>query len=290
MKRLLFFTFVLIPCVLNAQTKDELRSIQRDVAQLEEEVRALQKSQDEKFTAILSQLQQAVDASTKLTAAMAVFQREVDTKMTDQQTKLVAPVATLGTKVDSMSDDFRTVGTTVADLVHKMGALDNKLTDIKNAIAILNAPPATPPPAPQAAGPAVPACPSSAESSWESARRDNSGGHFELALKEYADYVKCFGDTANAPEAQYQIGYIYFTNMQYDDAAQAYDVVIERWPENKKTQDALYFKGVCLMKSDHKTEAGKVFKEFLAKYPHNPDHVTQAHANLRALGYEPKKR
>ncbi len=292
MKRLLFLAFVVAPVALQAQKQDALLSIQRDVAQLEESVHTLQKSLDDKFAQALAAIQASGDSQSKTAAAIAGLQRDIDKQFADMQTKLAAPVATLGSKVDEMSADFRAVSNTVADQVQRMKAMDDKLTDIKNLLSTMAAnQSAPPPPAPAGttqAAPAKPAC-QSAESLWESARGDYSAAHFPEALGEYMDYVKCYGDSANAPEAQYQIGWIYFNNKQWSDAAQAFDVVHDRWAPNKKSEDAMYYKAVSLMKADpdktNKAETGKAFRDFIAAYPHSL-HVEAAHQNLKALGLE----
>lgn len=284
--RLLFFGIILAPSLLVAQRKEELQSIQRDVAQLQEQMKALQRAQNEKFAALQSMLQQAVDASNKVAAGLTALQHDVNTKFTDQQTKLTAPVATMGSKVDQMSDDFRSVATSVADLVQRMGRLDTKLTDISSAIRTLSAPAAAPPPAGSAAGnPSGPPAGMSAESSYQSAFRDYMGGKDDLAMQEFSEYLKWFGQTENAPSAQYYIGMIYYRAKQYADAVKAFDAVLERYPENPKTPEALFYKGVALMQGARRTDAGKVFKEFIARYPRS-EHGAQAHQNLKNLGME----
>lgn len=279
------------PAALLAQRKEDLQSIQRDVAQLQEQVKELQRSQDEKIGAIQSAVQQAVDASTKLSAGLTTLQHEIDSKLSAQQTQLVAPVASLGSRLDQMGDDLRSVSTNVSDLVRRMNSLDTKLADISSAIRTIGSQPAAPPPSADgstpgapAASPASPPAPS-ADTLWENARRDYSGGNFTLALQEYAQYLHYYPDTDNAPGAAYYIGYIYYNNQQYDSAVEAFQKVLDM-PENQKSSDALYYKAVSLMKMDgHRTEAGAAFREFIKKYPHS-DHISQAHADLRALGLE----
>jgi TolA-binding protein len=288
MKRLLFLAFVVAPLALQAQKQDALLSIQRDVAQLEESVRTLQKALDDKFAQALAAIQASGDSQSKTAAAIEGLKRDIDKQFADMQTKLAAPVATLGSKVDEMSADFRAVSNTVADQVQRMKAMDDKLTDIKNLLSTMAANQSAPPPPSPAAttqtAPAKPAC-QSAESLWESARGDYSGARFEMALKEYEQYVQCYGDSANAPDAQFQIGNIYFNNNQFDSAAPAFQVVVDKWPENQKTQEAKYYLAVSLMKNGQKAEAGKGFKDYLNSYPRGK-HVEQAHQNLKALGLE----
>src|ERR1700722_16893738 len=102
MKRLFLIGLVLVPALMMGQKKEELQSIQRDVAQLQEQVKELQRSQDAKMTALQGMLQQAVDALNKVATGLTAMERDVSTKLNDQQSKLVTPVATLGTKVDQM--------------------------------------------------------------------------------------------------------------------------------------------------------------------------------------------
>ncbi|HML15951.1 MAG TPA: tetratricopeptide repeat protein [Bryobacteraceae bacterium] len=281
--------FNLCPAALMAQKKEDLQSIQRDVAQLQEQVKELQRSQDERIGSLQAMLQQSVDASNKVAAGLVALQRDIESKLSDQQNKVVAPVASLGTRLDQTSDDLRSVATNVADLVRRMSALDTKLTDISSAIRILQTPAAAAPPAPgtsqvQIPGAAATPPAPSADSLWENARRDYSGGKFDLALQEYSDYLRYYPDTDNAPAAAYYIGYIYYNASQFDDSVKAFDKVLAM-PENPKSADSLYYKAVALMKSDHRTDAGVAFKEFVKKYPHN-EHAAMAHTNLRNLGLE----
>src|SRR5947209_3026102 len=146
MKRLLIIGIAIAP-VLFGQKREDFIALQRDVASLQDQVRQLQKSQDDRMAAMQAMLQQAVESSSKLASSMGAFQREVDAKLNDQSSKTVAPVATLGTKVDQMSYDLGAVSTNVADLARRMKDLDTKLTDIKSMLQVIQTP-VVPPPAP----------------------------------------------------------------------------------------------------------------------------------------------
>ncbi len=284
---------VLLAPVMFGQKREDFIALQRDIATLQEQVRQLQKAQDDRAAALQSMLQQAVDASAKLTASLNALQRDVDAKLNDQSTKTVAPIATLGTKVDQMSYDLGAVSTNVADLARRLKDMDTKLADVKAACSVITTPVAPPPGPGGAVGAAVPAagvpaCPP-AESLWQSARGDQSSGKLELAMQEYLQYVKCYDKTERAPEAQYQVADMYYRNGNYDDAVLAFDDVLTKWGENPKTPEALYYKAVSLHKGNRKSEAGKTYKEYLLKYPHG-EHVAQAHSNLQTLGLEPSGR
>jgi tol-pal system protein YbgF len=286
--RLAALGLLVIPAFLSAQKRDDILSIQRDVAQLQDQVKQFQAAQDQKMAALQSLIQQALDASNKTSAAMAGLERTVADRLNDQQSKIQAPVVTLGTKVDQMSDDLRSVRENVAELSTRLANLDNKLADISSAVRTLSTPaPAPPPPGaiPGTAGTSAQGPPPgvSAESLWQNANRDYSSGKDELAMNEFADFVKYFPTSDNAPTAQYYIGQVYFRAKQYDDAAQAFDAVLERYSTNPKTPEALYYKGAALMDAGKRTAAGTEFKEFLERYPsHSLARNAQQH--LRELG------
>src|SRR5579863_3429603 len=286
--RLAALGLLLMPAFLCAQKREDILSIQRDVAQLQDQLKQFQASQDQKTAALQSLIQQAIDASNKASAAMAGLERTVTDRLNDQQSKIQGPVVTLGTKVDQMSDDLRSVRENVAELSTRLANLDNKLADISSAVRTLSTPPVAPPPAAGAApGTAsqVPAPPPgvSAASLWQNASRDYSSGKDELAMHVFNDFIKYFPHSDNAPTAQDYVGMLYDRAKQYDDGAQAFDAVLERYSANPKTPDSLYMKGVELMKAGKRTDAGTEFKEFLERYPsHSLARNAQQH--LRELG------
>jgi TolA-binding protein len=266
---------------LFAQKKEDFIALQRDVAQMQDQMKQLQKSQDEKMAALTTLLQQSMDAQARLSTNLASLEKNLNTAIADQQAKIAAPVAALGTKVDTMADGFSGVKENVAALSAQLSKLDAKLTDISLAIRTLNAPPVAPPPA--AGAPTAQAQLPNAETLWENAKRDMSAGKNSLALDEFSDYAKFFPESENAPSAVYNIGIIYDRNDQHEEALKAFTDVVDKFPENPRTPDGLYMKGVQQMKTDHNTDAGATFREFLKRYPTN-DKARKAQDHLRELG------
>lgn len=273
---------------LHAQKREDILSIQRDVAQLQDQIKQLQSSQDQKLATLESLIKQALDQSNQASGSMAGLQRTLTDRLNDQQSKVAAPIAVLGTKVDQSSDDVRAVRENLAALSNRVANLDNKLSDISSAVRTLSQPQAAPPPpasgAPPAAG-AAPVAPSgtSAESLWLNAFRDYSSGKDELAMMEFNDYLKYFPSAENAASAQYYVGQLYNRAKMYDDAVKAFDAVLERYPDNPKTPDALYGKADALAHGGHKAEAAAEFKDFLARFPTH-SLARNAQTQLRDLG------
>ena len=290
--RLAALQLVFLGCLpapsLLAQKREDILSIQRDVAQLQDQIKQLQSSQDQKLTALESLIKQALDQSNQASASMAVLERTLTDRLTDQQSKVAAPIAVLGTKVDQSSDDVRAVRENLAALSNRVANLDNKLSDISSAVRTLSQPPSAPPPPssggpPAAGGAPIPPAGTSAESLWLNAFRDYSSGRDELAMMEFNDYLKYFPTAENAASAQYYVGQLYNRAKMYDDAVKAFDAVLERYPDNPKTPDALYGKADALAHGGHKTEAAAEFKDFLARFPTH-SLARNAQAQLHDLG------
>jgi tol-pal system protein YbgF len=292
MKSTVFLLLALTPLAAFGQKK-EIVELQRDVALLQDQLRTLQRTQDDKLGQLTAMIQQAVDASTKANTAIAMLQGSLTDRIGEQAKSLVGPVAGVGTKIDQMADEFRSVRESVADLSSRMGKLDAKLSDINTAISTLRNPPAAPPPsvgmpggtgAPPAGGAVTPPAGVSAEATYQNAYRDMQGGQMDLALQEFSDYLKYFGNTDYAPNAQFYIGDLYLRKGDTESAIKAFDAVLERYSENNKTPDARYMKGRALVQAGKPTAAAQEFREIIKRYP-DKDVAAKAKAQLKALGY-----
>ncbi len=283
MKFTVFLFLLLTPLAAFAQKK-EMVELQRDVALLQDQMRTLQRSQDEKLAQLTLLIQQALDASNKANTSMAVLQNSLSERIGEQAKSMMGPVSGVGTKVDQMADEFRSVRESVADLAARMGKLDAKLTDINSAISTLRNPPAAPPPGPGGSASAAPPPGTSAEATYQNAYRDMVGGQMDLALQEFTDYLRYFGNTEYAPNAQFYVGDIYMRKGDAENAIAAFDAVLERYPENTKTADARYMKGRALVQAGKPTAAAQEFREIIKRYP-DKDVATKAKSQLKALGY-----
>jgi chromosome segregation ATPase len=112
--RLAALQLVLLGCLpapsLLAQRREDILSIQRDVAQLQDQVRTLQSAFDTKMTALTMTVQQSVDAANKANNAIAGLQGGIQEQMRQQGKEVVGPVANVGTKIDEMATAFQQVG------------------------------------------------------------------------------------------------------------------------------------------------------------------------------------
>jgi tol-pal system protein YbgF len=237
--------------------KKEYVELNRELLNLEDQVRGLQKSMEEKLAQLQQQGQQASAAAAKTDGSVAAM----DTRLRDQSQTLAEPVAAIGAKVDQMASEFQALKESVGSLNVRFGKLEQQLTDIGSALKTLQSPVA-PPPMGSAAG-------QSPESLFQNALGDKEGGKLDLALREFSDYVQNYSDSFLAPSAQYYIGEIHYTRSELDDAVAAFDLVLEKYPESEKTPDAHYMKAMALLKMGATTKARSEFTTLIKRFPNN---------------------
>jgi TolA-binding protein len=279
--RLLVSGFMLTGLLQAQSEKDLIREVQRDVAQLSNQLRQYQDAQGQKNAEMESLVKQALDANAKLAANLGSLQQSLTAAIAEQQGKLVQPVNAVGIKVDQLSQSLSALQTSMDEINRRLARNDDKLTEILNNVKTLSAPPA-PPPTVSLPGGGTATAGASADVVYQNAYRDLMSGQNSLAMDEFRAFLAQFPDTENAPKAQYYMGVIYDRGEQYEDAVKAYDAVLERYPENQTTRDALYGKAVALMKLKRNADAREEFASFLKKYP-TDDKAAQAQQYVKEL-------
>ncbi len=253
----------------------EIIQLQRDLAQLQDQIRQLQRGFDTELAKTQQLLNQNLEASGRLATALAVLERTVQ----GQEKTLTAPLASASSRVDTLAGQFQALRDAVEEMNSRLGRLQQQIVDIKNIVSTVP-PPAT---APAPTQPSQPTPPVQAETLWKNALRDYQAGNYNLAGPQFNEYLKWFGATDLAADAQYYLGEIFYQQKQYEEAVEAFDQVLEKYPEGKRTADAQYKKGLSFLKQGRRDAAAKEFREVTRKYPHSAA-AAQASEALRGLG------
>ncbi len=205
---------------------------------------------------------------------------------------MVGPVVGLSTRMDQVSSSVSTLQTAVSDLTSAINRIQAQLTDVGNAIKVLSAPP-PPPPGQTVTAPAgggqttdgassVP--PVNANDTYNSAQTDRQSGKLDFALQEYANYLKYFGNTNLAPSAQYYIGWIHYSQKNYEAAAADFDTLLEKYPDTPSiSAQAHWYKGKSLVALGKRQAGVAEFQDVIKKYP-GSDTAAQACSDLKDLG------
>jgi tetratricopeptide (TPR) repeat protein len=264
----------LLPHATFAASK-EIVELQRDLALLQEQVRTLQRSQDEKFSAIQVLVQQALDSANKTNTSVALLQNNLQQSFKDQQKSVVDPVVGVGAKLDQMTTDVSALRESVADISSQMGKLQQQMIDIGNAVRTIQAPAAAPPPSAGptgirrrgavrrcSPGPRRQPCIKTPIATAMAARRSGAAGIQRLS--EVLRRQRCWRPTRSIIIAE-----IHAKQNNLDQALAEFDMVLEKYPDNNKTPDALYMKGATLVKMGKRTQGKQEFCELVKRFPSN---------------------
>ncbi len=270
----------------------EIQELQRDIAGLQEQLKLMQQSQDRQLAEIRTLVQQSLGAATDANKSVAVIQSGFQQNLRDQESKVVTPVVGLSSRMAEVSSEMRSMQQGLTDLAGLISRMQTQLTDLSNAVKVMQAPPAPPPAAipggagiGSAVGAPVAETPTiSATDLYNNAMRDSQGGKLDLAVQEFSDYLRWYGNTELAPNAQYYIASIHARQQDYANAVKEYDLVLERYPDNNKTADALFGKGTALVKMGRRTDGAREFQELTKRYPGHPL-ATQACTQITNLGF-----
>ena len=263
--------------------KKEIMEMQRDISLLQNEVRSMKSSMDEKFAALNVLVQQTLDNANKSNTALAVLDKTLSDKLKDQQSALNAPVAGVNTKVDQMATEFALMKESVAELSELIKKLQSQLTDMNNAVRTLSAPPPAPVNSTAPTTPSGPPAGVTSESLYTSALTAKGSEQFDFALQQFRDYLKFFPDASYAPNSQYHIGEILSRQGQCEDAVKAFDAVIEGYPGNSKIDDAMLSKARALAKSGRRTDAVNEYRRLIKRSP-DKGQASLAKEELKQLG------
>jgi tol-pal system protein YbgF len=123
----------------------------------------------------------------------------------------------------------------------------------------------------------------SADTLYSNGLRDITSGKYDLARQEFQDYLKYYGDTDLASNAQFYLGEIAYQQRNYDQAVNEYDRVLTAYPRSFKLAPARFKKGMALIELGQKAAGVRELREVVKRYP-GTEEERRARAKLKDLG------
>ncbi|HTQ97660.1 MAG TPA: tol-pal system protein YbgF, partial [Candidatus Acidoferrum sp.] len=264
----------------------EIIELQRDVTTLLQGQKDIQTQMTQDHTVQKTLIEQSSDSVNKLNATMSGLQKSVQ----DVQ-------ANSGTRLDTMSTQVQGLSDNLEEIKSRIGKLNQQLVDLQNSVQNIDSrlaggAPTTVPSggAPSPSGPAGAASniapsgpPPSADTLYSNGLRDLTSGKYDLAHSEFQDYLKYYGDTDLASNAQFWLGEIAYAQKNYDGAVQEYDKVINNYPKSFKLAPAHLKKGMALLELNQKNAGVKELREVVKRYP-GTEEERRARAKLKDMG------
>jgi tol-pal system protein YbgF len=270
----------------------EIIELQRDVTTLLQGQKDLSTQLTQDHTVMRTLLEQSNDSVGRLNGTMSGLQKSVQ----DVQANSGARLDTMSTQVQGLSDNLE-------EIKSRLGRLNQQLVDLQNTVQSLDAkisggvapsgtaPASTSPTGASATQPlggggaaASPNGPApSADTLYSNGLRDITSGKYDLARSEFGDYLKYYGDTDLASNAQFYLGEIAYSQRQYSQSVSEYDKVLTNYPKSFKLAPARLKKGMALLEMGQKSQAIKELREVVKRYP-GTEEERRARAKLKELG------
>jgi len=287
----------------------ELIEMQRDVTTLLQGQKDLASQMTQDHTVMKTLVEQSSDNVGKLNSTMSGLQKSVQ----DVQANSGARLDTMSTQVQGLSDNLE-------EIKSRLGKLNQQLVDLQSSVQSMDAkisggtvlpPPATSTPpngsasnngfptnpsyasngsvSPGATGPAVSTAPlaagsaPSADTLYSNGLRDITSGKYELARSEFQDYLRYYGNTDLASNAQFYLGEIAYSQKNYDLAIAEYDKVLTGYPRSFKTAPARLKKALANIELGQKATGVRELREIVKRYP-GTEEDRRARAKLKEMG------
>jgi len=266
----------------------EIIELQRDVTSLLQGQKDIATQVTQDHTVMRTLIEQSNDTVGKLNGTMSGLQKSVQ----DVQANSGARLDTMSTQVQGLSDNLE-------EIKSRLGKLNQQLVDLQNTVQSVDAkisggsvpPGATPASSPGGASVQPTGSPAgspsgsapSADTLYSNGLRDITSGKYDLARSEFQDYLKYYGDTDLASNAQFYLGEIAYSQRQYSQAVSEYEKVLTNYPKSFKLAPARLKKGMALIEMGQKTPGVKELREVVKRYP-GTEEERRARAKLKELG------
>lgn len=214
-------------------------------------------------------------------SALTEVLRAVGAKLDDQAGASRRAFADQKLLVDTISGDLRVVREKVDDNNVRISSLSQELEAVRLALPQGGgaAPPAggidAPSPASGQAGSGQAASGGAAagvspQRLYDLAWADYVGSQYNLAISGFENYIRTYGRTEQAGDAQYFIGESYYQQGMFKESAAAYDRGISDYPNSKRIPD-MYFKRGMALNALGQTDRARESWEYVVKTFPNSD-------------------
>ena len=250
----------------------EIIRIMQQLDTLQQMVQNMQKTVDTQAGVLRTLVEQVNDNVNSMKATVAEVQKSSGKN-----------IAATDARFDSMTSQIQALSESLEEAKARLAKLSDQVTQTQNIIQTLNTPPAGESPAPGTT-PGSPASVPDPETLYKSGLSYLSGGQYDLANQAFQDFLKNYGDSELASNAQFYIGESYYVQKNFARAIEEYNRCLERYPSGNKLAAAQLKKGYALQELGQKTAAERELRSLIQRYPnsHEADLAEQRLKKLRA--------
>lgn len=209
-----------------------------------------------------------------------------------QMEMLLKSEADMQVRLGGLSDQIEQLQAKLEDTNYRLAQLSQTIAATNQELkSYRNAPPAYYP-APgegggegaESGGAVQPRSPATSdpESVYQAAYNDYLRGNYDLAERQFQDYLATFPDSELADNAVYWIGEAYYRQRRFRQAIEQFDQVLNRYPRSDKLPSAVLKKGYAHLELGERSQGVVQLQYVLREYP-NSDEANLARERLREI-------
>ena len=187
--------------------------------------------------------------------SIRVYIASLENLMREQTNLLWSMRADLNSRVSNLDNRLQVIDAKISESGRQFSNLSQKMEGVKAQLSTTVLPETA------NSGPIDP------EDLYNTALADYQRGNYELAIRQFLQYLQYFPDTELADNAQYWIGDCYYTQQKFMQALDAYNKVINDYPKGNKVPAALFKIGLAQLGLNDTAAGRTVLERVVNKYP-----------------------
>lgn len=189
--------------------------------------------------------------------SLKVHIERLEALVQDQMDELLSMRADMGQRVAGVENRLQILTTRITESDRQFSALVRRLESIQVQISAPERPD-TSAAQPRSFDPGE---------LYDLALRDYQRGNYDVAVRQFTQYIEYFPDSDLADDAQYYIGDCYYTQSLYTQALDAYETLLDAHPEGNKVPATLLKIAFIKVARKELPEARSYLERVIGEYP-----------------------
>lgn len=175
----------------------------------------------------------------------------------DQMDELLRMRADMGQRVGGLESRLQVLTTRITESDRQFSALVRRLESIQAQLSAPETPDTSAPPS----GSFDPG------ELYDLALRDYQLGNYDVAVRQFTQYIEYFPDSELADDARYYIGDCYYTQSLYTQALDAYEILLNAYPDGNKVPATLLKIAFIKVARRELSEARSYLERVIGEFP-----------------------
>ena len=210
--------------------------------------------------------------------------QDLSSEIAGQQAAIVKAEADMLVRLEGLSAQIEQLESKLEDTNFRLSTLSQQIAATNQELkAVRNLPRYAPPGDGTFGGGDPGPPPADPQALYDAAYSDYLRGSFDLAVRQFQEYLANFVDTELSDNAAYWIGECFYKQAQFRQAIAQFDRVLDRYRESDKVPSAVLKKGYAYIELGERSQ-GIVQLQFVIRQFPSSDEARLARQRLTELG------